>query len=263
MILEIQSSRPGKEVKMQISAQNSLRRIISNFTLIELLVVISIIAILAGMLLPVLQKAREAARRTECMNNLKTLGLSITLYADDFKEFYPYAIDNTSDPKSNWSVMIAPYATSIPDWITARQSMLMTPAKPERYRIWHAFICKSQPVKTWSEWNAGLGALQGTYVANAAILHAKIPPSVLEEQQKLNALRKPSANGLLWDGMGMDKSAATATMVAHITRGNITGEPHNRTTNVLYADGHTANHRMTPRLPIAAQASWASARLCE
>ncbi len=59
------------------------------FTLIELLVVIAIIAILAAMLLPVLGRTKETARRVECMNNLRQLVMGFIHYADDYDEMYP------------------------------------------------------------------------------------------------------------------------------------------------------------------------------
>jgi prepilin-type N-terminal cleavage/methylation domain-containing protein len=80
------------------------------FTLIELLVVIAIIAVLIALLLPAVQQAREAARRSQCKNNLKQMGLAMHNYHDTHNTFPP----GGATDKYAWSVFILPFADQAP-----------------------------------------------------------------------------------------------------------------------------------------------------
>ncbi len=112
------------------------------FTLIELLVVIAIIAILIALLLPAVQQAREAARRTQCKNNLKQLALATHNYHDVFKQFPLGAACNGggrwntygsnfrhADWSTTWAIAIMPYADQkniYDNWDSSQSSMAQT-----------------------------------------------------------------------------------------------------------------------------------------
>ncbi len=85
------------------------------FTLIELLVVIAIIAILAAILFPVFARAREAARKSNCLSNLSQLGKGVMMYAQDYDEILPRAFFGTCGTASaaSWADVLVPYVKNV------------------------------------------------------------------------------------------------------------------------------------------------------
>ena len=93
---------------MKLTRKTNSRRAPGAFTLIELLVVIAIIAILASLLLPALAKAKESAKRIQCVNGMRQLGMSVMMYADDYDGFYPVRQGGGS-ASNMWPLQLQPY----------------------------------------------------------------------------------------------------------------------------------------------------------
>ena len=95
------------------------------FTLIELLVVIAIIAILAAILFPVFARAREKARQTSCLSNVKQIALAMHMYAQDYDEMLTTAQNSPEgQPTTYWYQMLAPYM--------ANEQILVCPSNATR-----------------------------------------------------------------------------------------------------------------------------------
>lgn len=111
---------PQAAVHPKPSESSRRLRTARGFTLIELLVVIAIIAILVALLLPAVQQAREAARRTQCKNNLKQIGLALHNYQDVHKVFpgsfvrRGYSSSTFGGPGWGWGTMLLPFMDQAP-----------------------------------------------------------------------------------------------------------------------------------------------------
>ena len=155
------------------------------FTLVELLVVIAIIGVLVALLLPAVQQAREAARRIQCSNHLKQLGLAMHNYHDTFQQF-PYAQyndvrGNRSHPnRGTWYPTMLPFVEQValydrlkpffgtnaaPDWATLEI----------RSTIVDGMVCPSDP----NGGKQGIQGLQGNYVVSAGSTDFALPAHLL------------------------------------------------------------------------------------
>src|SRR5688500_768815 len=86
------------------------------FTLIELLVVIAIIAILAAILFPVFAKAKESAKKTAALSQMRQLSATVAMYAGDVDDFLPPASGRTGNPTDTpviWSAIVQPYMKNL------------------------------------------------------------------------------------------------------------------------------------------------------
>jgi len=116
------------------------------FTLIELLVVIAIIAILAAILFPVFARAREKAKQTSCLSNVKELCLAVHMYAQDYDDRLPFM----ANFGRWWYQVLDPYMKNA--------QIIICPSKPQYVPgyAWNYSGCGYQPGATWTPVRTGL-----------------------------------------------------------------------------------------------------------
>ncbi|MCA9267883.1 MAG: DUF1559 domain-containing protein [Planctomycetales bacterium] len=142
------------------------------FTLVELLVVIAIIGILVALLLPAVQAARAAARRMQCGNNLKQIGVALHTYAASNKEQFP--VGSPGDAKHGVFTWLLPYLEqqNLYDSLDLENKTLNTFQEPHKFTHLSVYFCPSYPFKKVFQGNSNdhLDGAVCTYQGNGGVV---------------------------------------------------------------------------------------------
>ena len=232
------------------------------FTIIELLIVISIIAVLAAMLLPALNAAREKVKGIFCSNNLKSTGMSILFYAQDNKEYFPFCFekDRVKTDRYTWGMHVMTYMGkyNLDDMMTIRANLKNYNPPRDLNKIKPLVCPGNQKFSTFAQKsNSALWSYIGNYVANDNVL--RLDPATGNNRYyatgfKSSMTKQPSAVGTAWDAGGSYNLAVTgyANGITFGATTNISGRHHSGgSSNILFIDGHVmTGARQQPALPM-------------